>query len=187
MAPTELDADTGSGTMKTKFEAEAPRAQQNNARPAGGEKVGAVHAMNAPTSFEIAGAQLSQPFTSEDHRRARETIIAALSATKTVRGRNSAGKIIYVQEPDWSTRLPAAVKVCEFVGGKPIAMTVTADLTKNGSQSPDDFFRDVQQDPEALRDMQDILGEYAKLAEKGHPINVTARSVSESGDEGSDG
>jgi hypothetical protein len=115
-----------------------------------------------------AAGRLAHPFSVEDHELARQTIVAAMTATKTVRARDpDSGKIIYVHEPDWTVRLPAAVKVAEFVGGKPVAMTVTANLTPGQAPaSQDDFLRNVLRDKAAIGAVQDILSKMVAAEER---------------------
>lgn len=130
--------------------------------------------MSNPLANVGAAARPAHPFSAADHELAGQTIVAAMTATRTARARDKDGKIIYVQEPDWAIRLPAAVKVCEFIGGKPIAMTVTADLTADQPPATqDDFLRDVLRDKTAIGAIQDILSKMVAAEERTRAIEVT--------------
>lgn len=131
--------------------------------------------MNADKTIAAGSVRLAQPFTAEDYDLARRTIVAACAATKRARARNAAGRITYVDEPDFPVRLAAARTIAEFVSGKPVAMSITANLTPGESKNADDFLGDVLRDRDAVTALQETLKKLADAAEKARrPIDVTA-------------
>lgn len=131
--------------------------------------------MSNPLANISGAARPAHPFSVADHELAGQTIAAAMKATKTARSRDpKTGLIVYVEVPDWTIRLPAAVKVVEFVAGKPISMTLTADLTPGQAPtSQDDFLRNVLRDKDAVHAIQDVLRKMVDAEAKTQAIDVT--------------
>lgn len=129
--------------------------------------------MSSNKTLAIATDRLSQ-FDAADHELARKTLVAAMTATKTVRSRNGEGRICYVEQPDWAIRLPAAIKLIEFVNGRPVAMTVVANVSTGApQQNQDDFFASLIRDKDAVAALRDTLENLASAAEKVQPVDIT--------------
>jgi hypothetical protein len=128
------------------------------------------------------GASLAPLFDAEDFETAKKTLIASCHATRRVRaGKDPAtGEYRYVDVPDFPTRTVAAVKVLEWCAGKPVARSITANLTPGDSpQTQDDFFRDVLRDPAAVSSLRSTMEQIIDTAEKLLPVDVTARAIGE--------
>jgi hypothetical protein len=134
--------------------------------------------MNEGQSIRSLAVRVKQPFSDEDYDLARRTILECCRATKRGRSRNAAGKIVYIEEPDYPVRLAAAVRIAEFVGGKPVAMNLHADLTPNQpKQSQDEFFAGVLKDRAAVEALRETFDKIVEAAEKVGPIDVPATPV----------
>jgi hypothetical protein len=118
------------------------------------------------------------PFSAEDHALARSTIIAAMSATKTVRSRDDRGKICYREVADWAVRLPAALRVEEWVSGKALATNLVAHLTPGAPKTETDAWWEEQlADDESYRLLLEVTEQRRQAAlrlKAGRAINVTA-------------
>lgn len=130
-------------------------------------------------SAEIAA--ISQPASIFDPVHveiARDAMVAACKATKTVRSRNAEGVIGYVDVPDHPTRIVAATKVIEFARGKAVATSVIANLTPNSpAKDSGDFLRAVLDDKESRAALLDTVKKLVAAADKANPIEVAATSA----------
>lgn len=121
------------------------------------------------------------PFYSpQELETARLALLAACSATKTVRHRNpDTGRIDYVEAPAWEYRIPAATKVIEFARGKAVATTIVANLdNKVGSDDQRAFFESLATDPSAIAALEDTVGKLkdaARAVKKAKSIEITVR------------
>jgi len=128
-------------------------------------------------SNTVVGLQLAQPFSSEDCELARKTILACCAATRRTRTRNADGKIGYIDEPDWPTRLAAARAVAEFTVGKPATLSVVANVGNGQSQqSQTDFLRDVMNDRNAVAALRDTMQKLVDASERLQPIEISTES-----------
>lgn len=110
-----------------------------------------------------------------DGQAVRDTLRRLLTATRTVRGEKLPnGGYAYVQEPDNAVNLVAAVKMGEWLWGKPIAMSVTANLTPPDGRetNPDGFLSAVLEDEKALADTQEMLAKMVAAKRKARPVEI---------------
>lgn len=130
--------------------------------------------MRVSVAEQRANALMTPVFSAEVERDAIDAIAAGLKATKRVRVRKD-GHIHYEDIPDTQFRALLGLKVIEHQVGKPIARTITADVTPGrGHGGADSFFAQLASDPSTVRSMQETLTKMADAAEKAKPIEITS-------------
>ena len=133
--------------------------------------------MNKVTTSHALGP-VHGVFTPEEVQIAREAIVGAAKATKTVRERVD-GVICYVDKPDFPTRIVASKIIIETERGKPVAMSVTANLTpgKALETEGEGFMQSLMADPDARIALRETLRNLEEMVEKRESVEVATSPV----------
>lgn len=122
---------------------------------------------------------LGPAFENGDVELAKATIISCCGAKRRVRaGKGPDGGYLYDDEPDYTIRLAAAVKIMEWTIGKPIARTINADVSptgsgKGGDVTGGDLLELLLASPDAAID---ILDKLKRAASKAKPLEIVVSS-----------
>lgn len=119
---------------------------------------------------------LGPAFESGDIELAKATIVSCCHAKRRVRaGKDPLGGYLHEDEPDYTIRLAAAVKIMEWAIGKPIARSINADVSPGGGSKGTDSTGGELLDlllasPDAAID---ILDKLRRAASKAKPLEIT--------------
>jgi len=135
-------------------------------------------------ALDKLSANLAPLFAEEDFELAKKTLVEACRATRRVRAGKDpkTGSYMYDDVPDYPIRVAAACKIVEWVAGKPVARSITANLTPGANEmTSDEFFSDLFRDEGAVQSIQDTLEKMKTAFRKNDPVDVmTSKPVSSS-------
>jgi hypothetical protein len=142
------------------------------------------------SSLSITGATaaIANPFTPEDRTEAAQTLAAALKATKSVRTRDSSGRIAYRDVEDWTARMQAATVILAYSAGKPTSTAVVAHISGSArsDEGCDEALQRLLETPEAIRSARAVLDQMEGFLKKAAPVEIEATPPTEA-DDPSDG
>jgi len=129
-------------------------------------------------ALDKLSANLAPLFAEEDFELAKKTLVEACRATRRVRAGKDpkTGAYMYDDVPDYPIRVAAACKVVEWVAGKPVARSITANLTpgasESGQESSEGFMTALMADPEARASLRSTFDKLVEAAEKAKPMEI---------------
>lgn len=129
-------------------------------------------------ALDKLAAALGPAFQNGDVELAKATIVSCCHATRRVRaGKDASGGYLHEDEPDYTIRLAAAVKIIEWTIGKPIARTINAEIPTGGAgNGGDSTGRDLLDlllaAPDAAVDIVAKLQQAAAKAKQAEPVEI---------------
>jgi len=129
-------------------------------------------------ALDKLSASLAPLFDAEEFELAKQTLVEACRATRRVRAGKDpkTGSYMYDDVPDYPIRVAAACKIVEWVAGKPVARSITANLTpganESGQESSEGFMGSLLADPEARASLRMTLEKLNAAVEKAKPMEI---------------